>query len=245
MPTSTSSFSSSPQKERWMTVDPADLPCPAFGWYVPRFLRPPSSTEAAPGLFSESIPEDLRNLSKSETMKREEEEKERGEGGKAFHSRSTASSFSSSLSSRSFFPSILSSLLSASLREKGASSPPLSSSSPPSSSSSPAEQVEHIVQEMEREVSTIGENYPHVLSQAMLPPEAKKMAKKSPRRRSSGEEEHAGRDDTFVWGDWEKVTPLHVMWNAPPLSSKVPPATDFARLLARCTANSTTNDPDE
>lgn len=80
----------------------------------------------------------------------------------------------------------------------------------------------------------MGENHRELLFHAVLPPEAQKMAEKQKR-----DEVGKGIDETFMLGDWEKVTPLEEMWNAPPLSSKVPPATDFARLLARCTADMT------
>lgn len=231
-----SALSSSPLKESWMTIDPAHVPTPSFGWYQPRYLRP-STKDSTSLAGNEAFSSSFKTKSENHSQVEEEVEGRDEREGKGDHRSSSFSSLSTSpspssfpLRNRAFFPPISHSLLLASSREKNSHGCHHNPSAPATSrstnindnrtiSSSLKEEVERLALVMEDEVRRARECYQELVANAAtFPPES--------------QSNHA-TGKLFFSGDWESVTPLEELWRGPVLSAKVPPASDYARLLER------------
>lgn len=214
--------SGSPMKEPWMTVDPVNVPTPSFGWYQPRYLCPQKKHEkhTLPNTFSHHVAHETQT-EKGYQGKTPITPASTSVEGIPQGKKSVFSSHPPLLSNTSFFPPILQSLLLATSRENTMAAAATSSSSTPLVSSS-SEEVTHAVQMMEKKVESVRESHPYVLFHSSLP------------------QEHQWGGATgkgVTAGDWERVTPLEQLWSGPALSTKVPPASDYARLLASCTSS--------
>lgn len=225
----------------WMTQDPQKVPCPQFGWYVPRYLSPgysaisfhadDHSDRTMDEYKQQSVAHHSSPLSCVDDHTNSSPLASAGccpppmryrQGGPS-SSHDTFLSTSGLMNIEAFFPSIMHSLLSPrdsfSTMTEGARTDPATKRS-----------------RVERETSE--RNSGHASGD---------MGTHS-RYGVADEDKERDVDDTIVVQmeslvsdeikrrstvgvDWNVVTPLEHLWNGPALSSAVPPASDYARLL--------------